>query len=232
MRYCYFILFFVLVFGCNNPSVVSKKEHSLHWHKHAAEYKALCHQAFNLAKLRLDQALMTSPDQPLAIVADIDETLLNNLPYNEMLIETQDSFRFETWSEWVNQEIATAVPGAVDFINYADSNGVEVIYLSNRRVENYEPTKSNLLALGFPFDDTTQMLLKEETSDKTARRALLSNHQVVVFLGDNLADFATVFYKKDNVERSLDVDRLKDDFGDSFILFPNLIYGDWEIGFE
>ena len=91
---------------------------------------------------------------------NLDETILNNTPYNEMLIEENTSFNQENWSDWVNKKIATAVPGSLDFFNYADSKGVEIIYLSNRRVENYEPTKENLISLGFPFKESTQMLLE------------------------------------------------------------------------
>ena len=53
-----------------------------------------------------------------------------------------------------------------------------------------------------------------------------------MLLGDNLADFNSVFYKKSNNERIRSVDSLSKMFGDKFIVFPNLIYGDWEDGFE
>ena len=66
----------------------SQKDHSMYWQKNAAEYHALCIQAYNLAKMKVDQAIATKSEKPLAIIADIDETVLNNLPYNEMLIET------------------------------------------------------------------------------------------------------------------------------------------------
>ena len=64
----------------------------MYWQKMSAEYYALCIQAYNMAKLKIDKALINSSKEPLAIIADIDETVLNNLPYNEMLIETGESF--------------------------------------------------------------------------------------------------------------------------------------------
>ncbi len=33
-----------------------------------------------------------------------------------------------------------------------------------RRIENYEPTKENLISLGFPFNEKTLMLLRDETT--------------------------------------------------------------------
>ena len=226
-----FLFIFLFLFACNNLDV-SKKEHSLYWQKNSAEYVALSYQAYNLAKFRLDEKLNSEFNKRPAIVIDLDETVLNNLPYNEMLIDSSDVFTQESWSKWVNKKIATKIPGSLEFINYAKSKNVKIIYLSNRRVENYDPTKENLVNLGYPFDKDTLMLLRDETSDKTARRNTLNDYEIIMLLGDNLADFNSVFYKKSNKERIQSVDSLSKMFGDKFIIFPNLIYGDWEDGFE
>ena len=216
--------------GCVNSN--SRKDHSIYWQKSSAEYYALCIQAYNTAKYRVDKALISSSEKPLAIVADIDETVLNNLPYNEMLIETGESFTQKTWSVWVNKKEATAIPGALDFFNYAEDQGVEIIYLSNRRVENYEPTKANLISAGFPFDDQTIMLLRDKDGNKESRRKQLSSYNILMLLGDNLSDFNERFYKESNESRIQGVNSLQKMFGDQYILFPNLIYGTWEMGFE
>ena len=221
----------ILTFGCSSNKI-SQKDHSMYWHKNSAEYKALCLQAYNAAKNKLDIELSKNIDETLAIVADLDETILNNTPYNEMLIEENTSFNQENWSDWVNKKIATAVPGSLDFFNYADSKGVEIIYLSNRRVENYEPTKENLISLGFPFKESTQMLLRTNSRDKDERRKSIENYNIIMFVGDNLGDFDSTFFDKDNEERWEISKSKKEKFGDSFILIPNLIYGDWEVGFN
>ena len=227
------LLIFCLIFnfGCSSNKM-SQKDHSMYWHKNSAEYKALCLQAYNAAKNKLDIELSKNIDKTLAIVADLDETILNNTPYNEMLIEENTSYNQENWSDWVNKKIATAVPGSLDFFNYADSKGVEIIYLSNRRVENYEPTKENLISLGFPFKESTQMLLRTNSRDKDERRKSIENYNIIMFVGDNLGDFDSTFFDKDNEERWEISKSKKEKFGDSFILIPNLIYGDWEVGFN
>ena len=226
-----FLFIFLFLFACNNV-VISKKEHSLYWQKNSAEYVALSYQAYNLAKFRLDEKLNLEFNKRPAIVIDLDETVLNNLSYNEMLIDSSEVFTQESWSKWVNKKIATKVPGSLEFINYAKSKNVKIVYLSNRRVENYHPTKENLVNLGYPFDEDTLMLLRDETGDKTARRNTLNDYEIIMLLGDNLADFNSVFYKKSNNERIQSVDSLSKMFGDKFIVLPNLIYGDWEDGFE
>ena len=221
----------IFIFGCS-PNKVSQKDHSMYWHKNSAEYKALCLQAYNAAKNKLDLELLKNTTQTLAIVADLDETIFNNTPYNEMLIEQNTSYNQQSWSDWVNKKIATAVPGSLDFFNYADSKGVEIIYLSNRRVENYEPTKENLISLGFPFKESTKMLLRTNSRDKDERRKSIENYNIIMFVGDNLGDFDSTFFDKDNEERWEISKSKKEKFGDSFILIPNLIYGDWEVGFN
>tara|TARA_X000001036_G_scaffold433393_1_gene470923 strand:- start:3184 stop:3801 length:618 start_codon:yes stop_codon:yes gene_type:complete len=204
----------------------------MYWHKNSAEYKALCLQAYNAAKTKLDMELSKDHEKKLAIVADLDETIFNNTPYNEMLIEKETSFNQENWSNWVNKKIATAIPGSLDFFTYAESKGVEIIYLSNRRIENYEPTKENLIKLGFPFDNSTKMLLRTNSSDKYERRKSISDQNIIMFIGDNLGDFDSAFFDKSNEERWEVSNNLKEKFGDQFILIPNLIYGDWERGFN
>ena len=226
------LLLFIMVFvlGCSPKH--SQKDHSMYWQKNAAEYHALCIQAYNVAKMKVDQALAATSEKPLAIIADIDETVLSNQPYNEMLIAKNISFTQENWAEWVNKKSAVPIPGALEFYNYADSLGIEVIYLSNRRVENYAPTKANLISAGFPFDDNTIMLLRDKDDNKKARRKQLALYNVVLLIGDNLSDFDESFYKQPNDIR---INRLKDTsalFGEKFILIPNLIYGSWEMGFE
>ena len=226
-----FLLFFIFfLWSCT--STYSRKDHSIYWQKNAAEYHALCIQAYNVAKAKIDLAVTANSKKPLAIVADIDETVLNNLPYNEMLIDSSQAFTQKSWAQWVNKKIATPIPGALEFFKYVDSLGIEIIYLSNRRVENYAATKENLIQVGFPFDEQTLMLLRDKDGNKESRRNQLSAFEVILYLGDNLADFDARFYKQPNNARIETVEELQAFFGAKFILFPNLIYGTWEMGFE
>ena len=99
-------------------------------------------------------------------------------------------------------------------------------------MENYEATKANLISAGFPFDDQTIMLLRDKDGNKESRRKQLSSYNILLLLGDNLSDFNERFYKESNESRIQGVNSLQKMFGDQFILFPNLIYGTWEMGFE
>ena len=76
------------------------------------------------------------------------------------------------------------------------------------------------------------MLLREESRDKLERRASIKDYKVIMLIGDNLGDFDSKFFGKTNKERWEVSKSLEENFGEKFILIPNLIYGDWEKGFE
>ena len=90
MRFLQFLIIILLI-GCSFNNERSVKDHSMYWHKNSAEYKALCLQAYNIAKKKLEQELSKDYEKPLAIIADLDETILDNTPYNEMLIKENKS---------------------------------------------------------------------------------------------------------------------------------------------
>ena len=77
MRFLHFLVIILLI-GCSFNNERSVKDHSMYWHKNSAEYKALCLQAYNIAKKKLEQELSKDYEKPLAIIADLDETILDN----------------------------------------------------------------------------------------------------------------------------------------------------------
>ena len=81
----------------------------------------------------------------------------------------------------------------------------------------------------------TNLILNSERLNIHSDRANLNelnDYEIILLLGDNLGDFHQDFFGKDNQGRWDATIKYKDDFGDKFILFPNLIYGNWEEGFE
>jgi 5'-nucleotidase (lipoprotein e(P4) family) len=242
------LLFFLLFLGCKSQEIHTKHEiskikntnipireysiQSVLWQQNSGEYRALTHQAFNLAKLRLDYILTNKSNykKPIAIVADIDETLLNNSPYSGKQIQLDEDYSTFRWTEWVQKKKAKAIPGALDFFNYAKSKNVAIFYISNRSVNQKKETIQNLKNVGFPFADANHVFLKEDKSGKEPRRFLVKkSHEIVLLFGDNLSDFSIIFDKKSTEERNKNVDSLKLLFGKKFIILPNPMYGDWEV---
>ena len=217
--------------GSSNASEIPIREHSISavlWQQKSAEYRALSYQAFNIATMRITRMESTS-DNPLAIVTDLDETVLDNSPFNGMQIKEDQDFDLEDWFEWGKLQNANALPGAVQFFNLADSLGIEVFYISNRNEEQLDETIANLKTLNLPNADTSHVFLKTNTSEKQERRnRVLENYEVMLYMGDNLSDFSSVFDNQSTESRNQSVDQMQELFGDKFIVFPNPMYGDWE----
>ncbi len=199
------------------------------WFQQSPEAKALYYQGFNIAKERVMEYKKHKGQKPKAVVVDLDETMIDNSPFQGKMVETGKGFTAETWAEWVAEENARATPGAVEFTLFCQSVGVDVIYLSNRTVDEQEATMRNMKKLGFAFVKPENFFLKESTSGKEPRREAVSEKfDIILLLGDNLNDFAEVFEKRGDDWGTATVDQFREEFGRRFIAFPNPMYGEWE----
>lgn len=203
------------------------------WQQRSAEYKALCFQAYNVAKWRLDEALKQPGDKPLAVVTDIDETVLDNSPYDALRAANNQEFDLKTWKIWTGKAIADTVPGAPSFFKYAASKGVAVYYVTNRDEDERAATLKNLQLYNMPNTDDAHILLRQTASSKEARRQqILKTHNIILLCGDNLPDFDLLYDNKPAEQnRQAATERLKKDFGSKYIIIPNPSYGDFEGAF-
>lgn len=210
----------------------------------AAEYRALTYQAFNIARWQLDEdlegdnkKLIPKADRrkPRAIIVDIDETVLDNSPAQAEQITNNIPFNLNDWYRWGEMRKAKAIPGSVEFLNYAVSKGVKVFYVSNRDEVQKQATIDNLKNAGFADIANDNVLLRQKDdkgqniSTKTPRREFVSQKYRIVFLmGDNLDDFSDVFERKSVADRFAETDKTKADWGNRWIVLPNAMYGTWE----
>jgi len=203
------------------------------WKQTSAEYAALCHQGYNLARMLLDQALARhgAGDPPLAIITDVDDTIVHAGAYwAELIGQGMDFFDDDLWDAWIPTNQVTPVPGALDFFHYAASRGVEIFYITNR--DQGEGTEAyaldHLKVLGFPFADMDHLTVLRESSNKEpARQVVAERFEVVLLLGDNLNDFRRVYYVEDVAERMARMEADREAFGTRFIVFPNPTDGHW-----
>ncbi len=199
----------------------------------AAEFYALCHQAYNIARLRIDMAIAERKpaDRPLAVITDMDNTILHPLSYwGHLINEGKDFFDDAIWDEWVPHNSITAVPGALDFFNHCVGEGIDVFYVTNRDQgeRTFEYALAHLNYLDFPIDSEDKLFVFRETSDKSpARRKIEETHDIALMLGDNLNDYKRDYYVKNVDERRALMERDRDDWGTKFILVPNPTDGHW-----
>ncbi|AZR80592.1 5'-nucleotidase, lipoprotein e(P4) family [Bacillus thuringiensis serovar kyushuensis] len=228
--------FSLSLMGCQSPQAQSKQTSALTeqqvmadaWYQTAGEVKALYHQGYNIGKMKLDTALAKGSEKKPAIVLDLDETVVDNSPYQAMTVKEKKGFPYK-WEEWIQQAKAEALPGAVSFLQYANEKGVSIYYISNRKQNQLDATLQNLQKLNIPQADKNHVLLqgKEEKGKEERRKQIATEHDIVLFFGDNLSDF-TGFDEKSVQDRNQTVEEMHTSFGDTYIIFPNPMYGDWE----
>ena len=198
----------------------------------SAEYRALCVQAYNVARMMLDKDLAeVKTDKKRIVIVDGDETTIQANEYEAAVIGKDMEYPSQ-WYDWVAGASGKAIPGAVEFLNYAASKGVETYYVTNRKIDKeYQGTLDNLKKLGYPYVDTEHVIYRQVgmNDDKQARQlALEAKYHLALYVGDNLDDFPANFYEKSIEERFKIADAVKDQFGKRFIVLPNPMYGSWE----
>jgi 5'-nucleotidase (lipoprotein e(P4) family) len=233
-----FILLANLLYSCKNEQIVENKIPdtqdqlilSVLWFQKSPEMQALYYQGYNIAGKSLTEKLKNRKSKlPGAVVMDIDETIIDNSPFEAFLAVNNLPYSDSLWNKWTEKAIAEPLPGALEFVRYAKAKGVEVFYVTNRSKTNeYLSTLANLENKRFPFADTLHLVMKTDSSSKEERRQRISGkYDILLLVGDNLGDFDSVFDERSN---KLGFDAVKQNsnkFGDNFIVLPNPMYGSW-----
>jgi len=248
------LLALVVALGCATPQVARQAPdppasdllNAVLWMQRSVEFKASALTAFALARIRLDQALADSSwtgapreqtgayqSLPPAVILDVDETILDNSGYQAWMALRGTSFDPKTWNVYVNTVTSLAIPGALEFVRYADAKGVKVFYVSNRTAEEEPATRKNLEKLGFPMGggvDTMLMTRKQPEwgSAKGTRRAFVAkSYRVLLNVGDNLGDFVDE-YRGTEAERMKVLEQHRERWGREWIVIANPAYGSFE----
>ncbi len=260
----YYVIAFILcgafsVSGCTNTTAATKLSdynfNSLLWIQTASEYKAGSIQTYNMATNTIDQAIhdrsWVAPIEhtgsyslfPVAVVMDIDETVLDNSQYQAELVLHRSEYSHDTWDHWISLKRAPAIPGAVEFINAMDKKGVEVIYITNRECKQRleggpvcpqeQDTIKNLKAVGIVNVKPENILLKRERSEwssekKSRRESIVLKYRVVMLFGDDLGDFLPGVKKNISaIQRDNLIEKYRDYWGNKWYMLNNPIYGSW-----
>jgi acid phosphatase len=172
-----------------------------------------------------------------AVIVDVDETVLDNSPYQARLVAGGKEFDEFSWSEWCREQRAKALPGAVEFAQDAAKRGVTVFYLSNRAKDLDEATLANLRNAGFPIAEHETVFLglgtvvegcEQNGSEKGCRRELVGRtHRVLMQFGDQIGDFVDVDANTPEGRRAA-VEPYLGWIGQRWFVLPNSTYGSWE----
>jgi acid phosphatase len=216
----------------------------------SAEYGAACETLYRSAADQLDAALADKardalvPEErgnaaaglPPAVIMDVDETVLDNSPYQARLVRDDSEFNDAAWARWVDERAARPVPGALEFAKAANARGVTLFYVSNRDAKLAPATLANLRAAGFPVASDSQVLgagmdvpgCIAKGSDKGCRRQLVGRtHRVLLMVGDQLGDLVSIA-SNTAAGRESAVRPYLAWVGERWFMIPNPTYGSWE----
>ncbi|MEL7509784.1 MAG: HAD family acid phosphatase [Cyanobacteria bacterium J06554_1] len=226
-----------IAYAQNSEADRNSLMYAVAWKQTAAEYRALYYQGFNVARMHVEQALEEHQegDKPLAIVTDLDDTLIHPLEYWGTLINKNiDFFDDPIWDAWIPTNGVIASPGAKEFLEFCKENNVEIFYITSRNQGEgtFDYALGHIRYLGFPLDDESNLTVLTDTSNKETRQnEIMENYDVAVFLGDSLNDFRRKYYVKGDIEGRIAV--MEEDhslYGNKYVLFPNPTDGHWIAG--
>ncbi len=229
------------------------------WLQTSTEYAGVTAGIYATAAAALREIANTEPDRirSMAIVMDIDETVLDNSRYQGQLVLDGATYDGASWDAWIARRTAVAVPGVVDFIRTSQSLGVHVAFITNRpcrtRPDTAEEcpqvadTQANLEAVGIDTRSTTLFLMRDRppaqcralltkseqadgswSSDKTSRRECVRlDYEIVMLFGDQLGDF-TEKQNGASGETGRDIAASYGEYwGKTWFMLPNPTYGGW-----
>jgi 5'-nucleotidase (lipoprotein e(P4) family) len=205
--------------------------HALHWTRTSAEHHAILLQAYRGAEAQLRELVASLPGGSWAVIMDADETVLDNSLYFQQQAEQgRLGFGFRSWIAFVKEAKAPALPGAVHFTHLVHELGGRLVIVTNRAENLCADTRRNLERAQIPADAV--LCRPQGGDDKNPRFAAVQNGKVeglpplrvVMWVGDNIQDFPG----QTQAEAKDAHDSAFGEFGHSWWILPNPIYGSWE----
>ena len=128
----------------------------------SAEAHALMMQGFHLAQRNIDdlatladsnqngyhwveedgQAKLFFGEKQVAVVCDIDDTLVDGVHYTANILGKNGEWTNKAFTDFVQSEGCTALPGAVEFANHCVENGIALFYVTNRYDQGYKVSEA------------------------------------------------------------------------------------------
>ncbi|HEY1108331.1 MAG TPA: HAD family acid phosphatase, partial [Opitutaceae bacterium] len=109
------------------------------------------------------RANQSKGSEKLAIVFDLDETLLKNYPH---IAENDFGYVPEIWNEWVAKADAPPIEPVCEVYRTARKLGVSVIYITGRAENQYAATERNVKAID--CGDFAELICKPEAQKRAS----------------------------------------------------------------
>ncbi len=174
------------LFGLMTGSVMAERPPLAElWLQTSAEYRALSYQAYQAAGDQFERwddllvqrdgkAYLPGSAKPVAIILDLDETVIDNSGFQAFTIKSNTEYHPDLWTLWVEfQGVNTSqfvMPGAVEFLAKAKALGVTPFFISNRTVGQEAATIKVLERAGIDVQNIDKRLLLRLENDKETER--------------------------------------------------------------
>ncbi len=200
----------------------------LAWMWQSAEYRALARETYAAATTRLEDLAPAMSGSAWGVILDADETVLDNTTYELRRAALDSAYTEPSWSAWVREAAAPAVPGAVAFTRRVHELGGRVVIVTNRADSLCGPTRGNLRQVGVDAD--LVLCQPPGQSDKNPRfeavqhgtaSSALPPLTIVEWLGDNIQDFPMLGQSSRDDPDAMAL------FGRRYFVLPNAVYGSW-----
>jgi 5'-nucleotidase (lipoprotein e(P4) family) len=200
------------------------------WLRDSQEYASITRMVYRMATAQVTQSARGLAARSWFVTLDIDETSLDNTPYQLERAAygiPYDSASFVGWSKRVE---AGAVPGVVEFIDAVRKAGGRVAWISNRAAAGEAATRENLKKVGLWADDDKLCVAGDSARTKRVRRTeTISGNgacswgapmKPIAYVGDQMGDFP----ESDEGVAGAGTDAA---FGVTQFILPNPMYGEW-----
>jgi 5'-nucleotidase (lipoprotein e(P4) family) len=203
---------------------------SMTWVAKSVEYRALVAQTYRAATGRVDSEAPRYAPGTWAVILDSDDTILNDLQYEQERAAAGLGFTQESWAAWVRRRTAQPLPGAAAFLAHVRTLGGRIAIVTNRLGSECDDTIAVFKANDLPFD---ALLCRPDgtPSDKNPRFAAVAAGQtdagrtsltIVAYVGDNILDFPSLS------QNLRETDPAFGEFGVRYFVLPNPMYGSWQ----
>lgn len=191
---CLLFLSFLVFHGCDCQdevlNIYDAKNSVVSYHENGGYIRDVA-SITDQAKAYIDRR-MWGGDPHLAVVFDIDDTLLSSYEF----FHTQLDFGYipDRVDEWTNAANAPAIAPVCDLFNYAADQGITVFIITGRPESQLEATVANLELAG--CGRYTELYMKTSLSpsgtveykSQTRRQIQSDGYRIIVNIGDQWSD--------------------------------------------
>lgn len=152
------------------------------------EFDAAIADAYKACKEKLPEI---KSGKKLAVVSDVDETLLDNRPF----FEKHTKFDWPAFTTWINSADAPTLPKTAKFLSWAKENGFSVFLVTGRHEGMRTGTEANLKKHNIKYDE---LMMRAATSNAKAEAVKVplreqvekKGYNIVVNIGDQWSDLS------------------------------------------